>query len=673
MIDKPYIFDLDIDLKTLTNIPPIEVVASDKETDILLISIKNKKEIVDLTGYNVQLNITKSDDTAAIQDSASGVSIIDATLGLVQVVLKSQSINSVGSNYADVTIWNDEKQSTTNTFRFVVRPNKDTDEAAISANALSILETARNLKGVGEYDNDEPYLKNNIVHYVNASFMLLSDESKGVAPAIENLDIIWQLVARDGTGGGGGSGSAWHNGNGAPGSLVGVDGDYYLNVTNGDIYAKSLGSWAVIGNIKGPQGNPGNNGISVTGTSINGLGHLIVTLSNTNTIDAGKVTGNDGSAGVSVTSATINVSGNLILTLSNSSTIDCGHVVGADGVGGSTDISGLVPKTTTVNGHALSGNVTVSKDDIGLGNVNNTADIDKQVSTLQQAAIDAAITALKGGVAVDGDTLAKLRGLVAGLQTLVGSDDVSLDTLQEIVTYIKSNKTILDSVTTTKVSVSDIIDDFVHTDTNKPASANRAKVLNDLIVALTAVVALNTAARHNHTNKALLDTITAGGAANTFLSGDGTYKVVSSGGGGAVPACRVTHNVGQSIPTSALTALAFNTETYDTDSIHDTSTNNSRLTCKTPGKYKMHACVGLDGNATGTRELYIRLNGGSTYIAIDSRPPTGTSVPFCNIVGEYQLALNDYVEVMMQQTSGSFLSTLAYSGTPSFSMERIGD
>ncbi|MBQ9760142.1 MAG: hypothetical protein IJW16_02205 [Clostridia bacterium] len=49
-----------------------------------------------------------------------------------------------------------------------------------------------------------------------------------------------------------------------------------------------------------------------------------------------------------------------------------------------------VNRTTTVNGHALTGNVTVSKSDVGLGNVNNTSDMDKPVSTAQQAALDAA-------------------------------------------------------------------------------------------------------------------------------------------------------------------------------------------------------------------------------------------------------------------------------------------
>src|SRR5262249_10621564 len=38
---------------------------------------------------------------------------------------------------------------------------------------------------------------------------------------------------------------------------------------------------------------------------------------------------------------------------------------------GDQDLSGLVPKTTAVNGHALSSNVTVTASDVGLGNVTN--------------------------------------------------------------------------------------------------------------------------------------------------------------------------------------------------------------------------------------------------------------------------------------------------------------
>jgi hypothetical protein len=55
---------------------------------------------------------------------------------------------------------------------------------------------------------------------------------------------------------------------------------------------------------------------------------------------------------------------------------------------GDQDLSGLVPNTRTVNGHALSSNVTITTTDIGLGNVDNTSDVNKPVSTAQQTALN---------------------------------------------------------------------------------------------------------------------------------------------------------------------------------------------------------------------------------------------------------------------------------------------
>lgn len=49
---------------------------------------------------------------------------------------------------------------------------------------------------------------------------------------------------------------------------------------------------------------------------------------------------------------------------------------------------GAVPTTRTVNGHALSANVAVTKTDVGLGNVDNTSDANKPVSTATKTALD---------------------------------------------------------------------------------------------------------------------------------------------------------------------------------------------------------------------------------------------------------------------------------------------
>ena len=82
-----------------------------------------------------------------------------------------------------------------------------------------------------------------------------------------------------------------------------------------------------------------------------------------------------------------------------------------------------------------------------------------------------------------------IRTLISNLTTRVNavadSEDVDLDQLSEIVAYIKSNRSLIDNVTTSKVSVSDIIDNLTSTSANKPLSANQGRVLNASITSLT--------------------------------------------------------------------------------------------------------------------------------------------------------------------------------------------
>lgn len=71
--------------------------------------------------------------------------------------------------------------------------------------------------------------------------------------------------------GGGGSGSAWRNGSGAPSDSLGVDGDYYLDTATDNVYAKSAGSYALVGNFMGSTGatgSAGSNGTNGTDGSV---------------------------------------------------------------------------------------------------------------------------------------------------------------------------------------------------------------------------------------------------------------------------------------------------------------------------------------------------------------------------------------------------------------------
>lgn len=78
--------------------------------------------------------------------------------------------------------------------------------------------------------------------------------------------------------------------------------------------------------------------------------------------------------------------------------------------------------------------------------------------------------------------------LTTRLNTLADSDDTTLDQMSEIVAYIKSNKTLIEEVTTNKINVSDIIDNLTTNVSNKPLSAAQGVALKALVDALQTVV-----------------------------------------------------------------------------------------------------------------------------------------------------------------------------------------
>ena len=52
----------------------------------------------------------------------------------------------------------------------------------------------------------------------------------------------------------------WLSGTGEPEVSEGQPGDFYLNESNGDIYANENGTWNQKANIQGPQGDRGQRG-----------------------------------------------------------------------------------------------------------------------------------------------------------------------------------------------------------------------------------------------------------------------------------------------------------------------------------------------------------------------------------------------------------------------------
>lgn len=77
-----------------------------------------------------------------------------------------------------------------------------------------------------------------------------------------------------------------------------------------------------------------------------------------------------------------------------------------------------------------------------------------------------------------------IEGLTTRLNALADSDDTTLDQMSEVVTYIKSNKSLIESITTSKVDVKDIIDNLTTNVSNKPLSAAQGVALKTLIDAI---------------------------------------------------------------------------------------------------------------------------------------------------------------------------------------------
>lgn len=74
-----------------------------------------------------------------------------------------------------------------------------------------------------------------------------------------------------------------------------------------------------------------------------------------------------------------------------------------------------------------------------------------------------------------------INELTTRLNTLANSDDTTLDQMSELVAYIKSNKTLIEEITTGKVNVADIVDNLITDASGKPLSAAQGVVLKELI------------------------------------------------------------------------------------------------------------------------------------------------------------------------------------------------
>lgn len=243
------------------------------------------------------------------------------------------------------------------------------------------------------------------------------------------------------------------NGSNATLSTVAFTGDYE-DLTNrptmilvDDTYLTYDGSNIDLSNVvgqqgpkgeTGDQGNAGIDGISVTNATVSGA-NLIITLSNSATINAGNVQGpkgdqglqGDGNAGIST--AVVNGSGNLIITLNDSTTIDAGNVKGAIGPKGDTGNAGTNGTNGTdgvgiTNVSLIAGNLVLDYSNTSSQDVGNIqgpkGDAGNDGLTVTNAAVNGSgnlIITLSDASTIDAGNVKGQDGAVDQTLSLVGN------------------------------------------------------------------------------------------------------------------------------------------------------------------------------------------------------------------------------------------------------------
>ena len=127
---------------------------------------------------------------------------------------------------------------------------------------------------------------------------------------------------------------------------------------------------------------------------------------------------------------------------------------------------------------------------------------------------------------------------------------------------------------------------------------------------------------------------------------------------GNAPSCNIYNSTAISITHDNTIALTFDSEKWDTDGMHSTVSNTSRITCATPGIYTVYGNVQIQSNNSGSRILSILLNG-TTGIARMRITATQGAFTIMNISGQVLLDTGDYIELTVFQNSGSTLTVNA--------------
>lgn len=182
-------------------------------------------------------------------------------------------------------------------------------------------------------------------------------------------------------------------------------------------------------------------------------------------------------AGISLSGTTFSNSGvRSITTGSDNGTIS----VNTNGSSTSVAVKGLGSAAYTDSTAYDSAGAAQTKANEALASAKTYADT-KISNMVGSSSVSTQISTHNTSTSAHNDIRTLITDLTGRLNALADSDDTTLDQLSEIVSYIKSNRTLIEEVTTNKVNVSDIVNNLTTNVTNKPLSAAQGVTIKSLI------------------------------------------------------------------------------------------------------------------------------------------------------------------------------------------------
>ena len=154
----------------------------------------------------------------------------------------------------------------------------------------------------------------------------------------------------------------------------------------------------------------------------------------------------------------------------------------------------------------------------------------------------------------------------------------------------------------------------------------------------------------------------------TVIRGDDNFDTAY----GQSATVRVTKAVSQSIATGSPSYVSWDTTVFDPDNLHSSVTNTTRLTAATAGKYLVGSTIVWAEIQNHMILIALQKNGAYITGHEQNTPTAGSQLHnSISVTTLIDLDVGDYVEVVVEQRSGSAVSLINVSPTNSFWMTYV--